>query len=267
MRIRSPSPSSGATDAAPAPVGRAAERERYAETNMSESHARAQAKATAQAIIGAADAALAAGRIPEAEWQRRVTDALARAYLGEDDPRWQSGFDGDADLWRQARSLVLDAVPRDGTFLDVGCATGHLMECLAGWAAERGVTLTLSGLELNPALATAARRRLPEWADRIYTGNVSGWRPPQRFTYVRTGLEYVAPEQRPVLIARLLREAVAPGGRLLVGPVSEGDIPATTAAFVAAGVRTPRVVSAADRNGTVRAVVWASPEQHDGAAA
>lgn len=208
--------------------------------------------------IDDADAALASGAIPEDEWQRRVSDALAGSYLREGDPRWQSGFDGDADIWRQARSLVLEAMPHDGSLLDVGCATGHLMECLALWSAERGLTLSVHGLELNPALADTARRRLPSWEERIYTGNVTDWAPPQRFTYVRTGLEYVAPGSGPALVARLLADVVAPGGRLFVGPVSAVDVSATVWTFVTAGAVEPGVVYAADRNGKVRAVVWAA---------
>jgi hypothetical protein len=115
--------------------------------------ARTRAKANAQAAIDAVDAALAAGAITEREWQHRVTDALAGAYLREADPWWQAGLHGDAALRREARELVLDAVPRDGTPLDVGCPTGHLMECLVTWGAERGLALSVAGLELHPALA------------------------------------------------------------------------------------------------------------------
>lgn len=222
-------------------------------------HARAAAKADAQAAIDAADAALVAGEIPDAEWQRRVSAALAGSYLRERDPRWQSGFDGDAALWREARELVLDAVPGDGSLLDVGCATGHLMECLAAWGAERGLQLTVSGVELDPALATEARRRLPAWAARIHTGNVSDWRPPERYTYARTGLEYVPPGLGPTLIRRLLCEVVAPAGRLIVGPVYEGDVARAIDAFRLAGVAEPEVLRRADRNGKVRAVLWARP--------
>ncbi|HEX2076143.1 MAG TPA: hypothetical protein VHG08_00490 [Longimicrobium sp.] len=62
------------------------------------------------------------------------------------------------------------------------------------------------------------------------------------------------------LIARLLRDAVELEGRLLVGPVYPADVAATLRAFVDAGIAHPGVVTAADRNGKARGVVWASPK-------
>jgi SAM-dependent methyltransferase len=185
----------------------------------------------------------------------------ANAKLGDerdDDPRWQSGFDGDPDLWREARAFILDAVPTGGSFLDVGCANGYLLECIAAWAAERGLELSLHGLELSPDLAEAARRRLPAMSDRIYTGNASDWMPARRFTYARTGLEYVPAGREPALVARLLRDVIEPGGRLIAGPVTRDQLDATLGAFRVAGVRDPQVVSAADRDGKTRYAVWTS---------
>jgi SAM-dependent methyltransferase len=218
---------------------------------------RSASKTEAQAAIDAASDALAHGAISDADWQRRVTDALAQAYLRESDPRWQSGFDGDAALWQEARALILQAVPNDGSLLDVGCANGHLLECLAVWARERGRTLSLYGLELNPELANAARVRLPALADRIFTGNVSDWAPPHRFTYVRTGLEYVPAGREPQLVTRLLQDAVEDDGRLIIGPVGEDALQATVDAVKAAGVTEVGVEHATDRDGKTRCVVWA----------
>ena len=217
---------------------------------------RSRARAEGQATIRAATLELERGATDEAAWYRRQAEVLAAAYLLEDDPRWQSGFDGDPGLWREAREPVLEAVSRDGTFLDVGCATGPLMECLAAWAQERGRHLSMYGLELSHDLADAARRRLPAWAGRIFEGNVVDWLPPRRFTYVRTGLEYVPPRRGPHLIARLLRDVVEPGGRLIVGPVYGRDFEDALAAFAAAGWADPAVRSATDRNGKTRHVIW-----------
>ncbi|MGH7714291.1 MAG: class I SAM-dependent methyltransferase [Gemmatimonadaceae bacterium] len=191
--------------------------------------------------------------INEASWQHRVTAALAAAYLQDDDPRWQSGFDGDSGLWREARELILDVVDRDGSFLDVGCATGHLIECLAAWSRARGRHLLLYGLELNRDLLLAAQRRLPDMADRIFEGNAVDWAPSHGFTFVRTGLEYVPPSRESFLVTRLLRDLVEPGGRLIIGPVSDPD-PAL-AAVATAGVEAAATHVAVDRNGKRRYIL------------
>jgi len=217
--------------------------------------ARLSAKHDAQSKIDAASALLESGAIDEPEWSRRVTDALALAYLIDDDPRWQSGFDGDAALWRQARELVLDPIDHDGTFLDMGCANGHLMECLERWGRERGRALSMYGLELNPTLAATARLRRPEWAHRIFEGNVLDWHPPRRFDFARVGLEYVPADKRVHLVRRIVRDVLAPGGALIIGPVSADDVDAVTAVCVSAGFSRPAVHSAVDRDGKTRHVV------------
>jgi hypothetical protein len=89
------------------------------------------------------------------------------------------------------------------------------------WAAEDGRTLSPYGVEISARLADLARRRLPHWADRIWTGNAMTWVPPRRFDVVRTGLDYVPPRRRADYVARLLAEVVTPGGRLVVGVFNE----------------------------------------------
>jgi len=217
---------------------------------------RAAIKAHAHASIDAATEQVKRGAISRAEWQRRVAEALGDAYLGEADPRWQSGFDGDAVLWREARSLVLQAAPMTGTFLDVGCANGHLIESLALWAEERGQQLEFFGLELNPALAAEARRRLPALADHVFVGNVSDWNPPRRFDCVRTGLEYVPPGEEPTLLERIASRLLEANGRLLVGPVNDDAVEFTRSVFTAAHVPPPEIVSATDHRGKTRHVIW-----------
>jgi hypothetical protein len=70
-----------------------------------------------------------------------IAAEITPAYLLEDNPRTQSGFNGDEDHWIQARGLIADAIDRAGTFLDVGCANGYLMECLERCTAQKGYRL------------------------------------------------------------------------------------------------------------------------------
>ena len=115
----------------------------------------------------------------------------------------------------------MDAIDRDGTFLDVGCASGYLMECVQRWAQERGKSVEPYGLDIAPELVALARSRLPQWADRIFTGNIISWQPPMRFDFVRSGLGYVPRHRRRELLERLLREVVAPDGRLIIGTFND----------------------------------------------
>src|SRR5918999_6398425 len=136
------------------------------------------------------DDALARGELDEEGWHAAVAAIVVPAYLTAETPWAQSGKSGDEATWEQARRPVADAIDRDGTFLDVGCASGFLMESVRRWTAERGLAVEPYGLEIALDLAELARRRLPHWADRIFVGNARSWKPPRRFDFVRTGLEY-----------------------------------------------------------------------------
>lgn len=178
-------------------------------------------KSLANEQIDALDAALAAGEISEDDWYRDVAAIITPAYLAGDNPRSQSGQSGDDAHWTHARSLIAEAIDRDGSFLDIGCASGYLMECLHRWAADRGHSIEPYGLDIAPELAQLARQRLPHWAGRIFVGNAVSWRPPLRFDFVRTGLEYVPVHRQRDLIEHLLNEVVAPDGRLIIGTYNE----------------------------------------------
>ncbi len=164
---------------------------------------------------------LADGQIDEPTWHRNIAAAITPAYLAADNPRSQSGNSGDDAKWKHTRGLIADGIDRDGTFLDVGCASGYLMECMQRWCAEKGLALEPYGLDIAPELADLARRRLPHWSNRIYTGNAMEWRPPRRFNFVRTGLEYVPRLRRRDFISRHLDQFVAPGGRLIISTFGE----------------------------------------------
>jgi SAM-dependent methyltransferase len=167
------------------------------------------------------DAALARGEIDEEEWHRLVAEFVVPIYLAADTAWAQSGKSGDEAVWEVARRPIVAAIDRDGTFLDVGCASGFLMESVKRWAAAAGYAVEPYGLDISPELADLARRRLPHWARRIFVGNARHWIPPRRFDYVRTGLEYAPPGRERSLLHHLLEHVVAPGGRLIVGTYNE----------------------------------------------
>jgi SAM-dependent methyltransferase len=192
-----------------------------AESETPESGSIELAKNGAWPLLRRLERELQSGALDEAGWYREVAAVIVPAYLAGEDPRAQSGSSGTPEDWAYKRGLLADAVERDGTFLDVGCASGYLMETLEAWCREGGRAIEPYGLDIAPELADLARRRLPRWADRIFTGNALTWTPPRRFDYVRTGLEYVPEARQRDLVARLLRDVVAPGGRLIVGVYSE----------------------------------------------
>jgi uncharacterized protein len=150
-------------------------------------------------------------------WARRLPEAWPPElyelhYLADGDVYKGSGHSGDAASWEAGRRPIAEAVHRPGTFLDVGCANGLLLESLVGWAA---FPVEPYGLDYAPQLVAEARRRLPQWADRIFLGDALDWEPPHPFDFIRSELVYVPEERRREHVARLLG-FVAPGGRLIV---------------------------------------------------
>ena len=195
------------------------------------------------------DDALARGEIDEEGWHAAVAAILVPAYLAAETPWAQSGKSGDEATWEQARRPVADAIDRDGSFLDIGCASGFLMESVQRWTGERGLAVEPFGLEIAPELAELARRRLPRWADRIFVGNARHWRPPRRFDCVCTGLEYAPPGRRRGLVAHLLAHVVAPRGRLIVGVYSQDrDAPPTDELVASWGFEIGGRIEAAHRD-------------------
>jgi SAM-dependent methyltransferase len=137
-------------------------------------------------------------------------------YLAGINPRQQSGFGRDQLDWERYRRAVTAPIDRDGTFLDVGCANGLLMESVVTWAAEDGHVIEPFGVEISAKLAELARTRLPQWKDRIVTGNALVWMPPFAFDFVRTEMVYVPKHLRRRYVERLLEEVVAPRGCLII---------------------------------------------------
>jgi hypothetical protein len=182
---------------------------------------------------------------------------LEPGYLRGTTPQQGSGFSGGPGEWRQARRHITEAIDGDGTFLDVGCANGLLMESVAAWCAERGLDVEPFGVDISPKLAELARRRLPQWSDRIWAGNAADWRPPdgRRFDYVHILLECVPRGRRGDLVRNHLAHTVRPAtGRLLVSDYTADPAtghPAAPETLRSLGFRVAGQTSGGDRPGRV----------------
>jgi SAM-dependent methyltransferase len=179
------------------------------------------AKNRARPLLDDLETALASGEISENEWFERIAAVITPAYLAGQNARAQSGHSGDEEQWRCARSLIVDCIPKSGSFLDIGCANGHLMESLCEWGREKGLVVDVFGLDISPELVDLAERRLPQFVDRFFVGNALTWKPPRKFDFVRTCLEYVPRSRQRDLLTHLLAHAVRPGGRLIIGTFNE----------------------------------------------
>jgi hypothetical protein len=160
-------------------------------------------------------------------WDQRTTGLLENAYLDAGaGPRGSGSSSESEGDWRAKRQHLAVAMDANGSWLDVGCANGHLLVTLPAWAGERGVVIDANGLELMPRVADLARRLCPQLADRIWTGSVMTWSPPCRFRYVTTPDDVVPRDALGALVDRLRAVFVEPGGRIIVSSyTNRGDQP------------------------------------------
>ncbi len=137
-------------------------------------------------------------------------------YLQSEEPWKQSGFRGPQEKWVALRRPIADCVTKPGSFLDIGCANGYLLDSVLGWTRQRGIQTVPYGLDTLEELVAAARRRLPEYRENIRVGNGFTWNPSTRFDYVRTELCYVPEEFRKAFLNRLIQLFLKTDGVLLV---------------------------------------------------
>jgi SAM-dependent methyltransferase len=156
------------------------------------------------------------------DWFVSTKKMLEDAYLEHEEPWKQSGFLGSIERWISLRKPIADCIDKSGSFLDIGCANGYLLECCVNWTAERDIKIEPYGLDISEKLIELARKRLPQYADQFFVGNAMTWLPPQRFDFVRTELVYVPAECEEQYIEFIVKNHLNPGGKLLVANYGEG---------------------------------------------
>lgn len=169
---------------------------------------------------------------------------LEQAYLRSETPQGQSGVGGSLADWERSRRPVADAIDRDGTFLDLGCANGFLIESVHAWCAERGIMIEPYGMDLGPKLIKLAQQRLPQWADRLWVGDMQTWLPPdgRRFDFVQVRPDALLLDRRPALLAHIRDQLLTDGGRLIItlaepGSLGTADALLEHSGFTVAGVQ------------------------------
>jgi SAM-dependent methyltransferase len=153
-------------------------------------------------------------------WFEENKRVLETAYQAGKMPWQQSGFGlhtpRSAEDWEALRRPIADCIERSGTFLDIGCANGYLLECILRWTEEYGLKMIPYGLDFSEKMIELARVRLPGYAKQLFVGNAWNWLPPLAFDYVNTMLDYVPSELHKGFVDGLLEWYIRPGGYLIV---------------------------------------------------
>lgn len=156
------------------------------------------------------------GRMDQQAWNERTRRVLEEPYLRARTGPGGSGC-GHADAgWKRRHRPLVEAFHRSGSWLDVGCANGYLLETLPSWVARRGLTLEPFGLELMASVADLARARLPHLVGCIDTGDVTRWEPLRRWTFVTALVDAVPPGGLSGLLRRLLDRFAERDGRVIL---------------------------------------------------
>lgn len=150
------------------------------------------------------------------DWFTSLKDELETAYVRKKEPWKQSGYLGSGEQWTAARKPVADCMVKSGSFLDIGCANGYLLECTLKWTSERNLHVIPYGIDISEKLVNLAKERIPEYADNLYVANCWDWKNPVRFDYVRTELVYVPEHLQKQYLDKVLNTYLKKNGRLLV---------------------------------------------------
>ena len=176
------------------------------------------------------DAAFQNYEISEEELYEINKVYFTKCYLSHDNPRGQSGNGGDEFHYMYSHLPIIHAVTKNGTFCDIGCANGHLLEMVHKWVSGVGYNLQMFGVDISEGLIELAQRRLPHWRDNFFVGNAHFWKPEKKFDYIHTRGELVQFEEPSVepkrkrtfdnrmLFEHYMKNYLVDSGRFIIGP-------------------------------------------------
>src|SRR5271155_5656777 len=91
-------------------------------------------------------------------WYDDAREHIETHYLASDKPWKQSGFSGPYERWEALPRPAANCIDRPGSFLDIGCANGYLLECLLRWSPH---SIEPFGIDISEPLVNLARSRVP----------------------------------------------------------------------------------------------------------
>ena len=170
------------------------------------------------------DTAYANNEISKDERKEIMNIYITKCYLSHDNPRGQSGHGGDEFHYYYSHLQIIEAIHKNGTFCDIGCANGHLMEMVHKWAAGTSFNIQMYGVDISEGLIELARKRLPHWYDNFFIGDAEYWKPKNKFDYIHTRGEIVESsaesinEDSRILFEHYMENYLVDGGRYIIGP-------------------------------------------------
>ena len=131
-----------------------------------------------------------------------------------DDFDWNDIYSGEESDFMPPDPLVLELASQlpPGDVLDVGCGAGGLLAALAarGWRVH--------GVDVAPRAIAAARKVLARRGVEADLGaaDAATWSPPRTYDLVTNSFALPLTRAAQIAVYRTIREAVAPGGTVLV---------------------------------------------------
>jgi hypothetical protein len=157
--------------------------------------------------------------ISKDEFYKARSNYITKCYLTHDNPRGQSGHGGDEYSYMFRHLPIIECLNRSGSFCDVGCANGHLMEMTHKWATVIGFELQMFGVDISEGLIELAIKRLPEWRENFYVANRYFWKPEIKFDYIHLMEIGGYPEyDARTCFEYYMENYLADGGRMIIGP-------------------------------------------------
>jgi SAM-dependent methyltransferase len=150
------------------------------------------------------------------KWFNSLKKDIEESYLRHKDPWKQAGFMLTEEAWTACRKPIADCLEKSGTFLDIGCANGYLVESILKWTSERGLNITPYGIDLSEKLIVRARERLPQYSSNLNAGDALNWSNPIKFDYVRTELAYALEDSQEQYLHKIFTSYLEPNGKLLL---------------------------------------------------